>query len=213
MNQFVLKIIFAFVRLWSSTFRYEYYNQAARNKAIKSHPKGTYAYGAWHEHLLSGMMGHVGVPHLLLISASKDGDIAAYACKQIGSQSARGSSRKGGKQALEEMIERMRDTGIPAAFTVDGPKGPRRVVKKGVVTAAKETNSKVIPISIVAEHYIEFNSWDRFKLPLPFSRVILYFGQGIDCSSESEEVLTLKVKEALEEGENYIRRNYLLHQL
>ncbi len=213
MKNFFLKIIFYIVRIWSSTFRYEFYNQSARNEAIKSHPKGTYAYGAWHEHLLSGMMAHIGIPHILMISASKDGDIAAYACKKIGSESSRGSTKKGGQQALDLMIEKMKQTGIPAAFTVDGPKGPRRMVKRGVVVAARETQSKVIPLCIVPEHYIEFNSWDRFKLPLPFSRVILYFSQGIDCSTEPEEILQEKVRMALEEGEKYIQRNFLYHQL
>lgn len=104
----------------------------------------------WHCHLLMMLHSRYKRPISVLISQSRDGEIIARVFDYYGVESSRGSSTRGGSAAVRELIRFARD-GKNLAFTPDGPKGPARVAKEGVVVAAKATGLPIIPIAFNAK--------------------------------------------------------------
>ncbi|MEJ2657066.1 MAG: hypothetical protein P8012_07690, partial [Desulfobacterales bacterium] len=81
-------------------------------------------------------------------------------------------------EALRRMINNLKENKL-AAHIEDGPKGPSGIVKSGVILLAHATNAAIVPFSVSAEKAWHFNSWDKFLLPKPFSKVFLRFGEMI----------------------------------
>jgi lysophospholipid acyltransferase (LPLAT)-like uncharacterized protein len=104
----------------------------------------------WHAHLLLMLHSKWRAPIVVMISQSKDGEYIARVFDHYGVQSARGSSTRGGTAALREMIRAAR-AGFTIVFTPDGPKGPNRVVKEGVIAAAQATGLPIVPIAFAAK--------------------------------------------------------------
>lgn len=109
-----------------------------------------YILAFWHAHLLLMLHSRWKPPISVIISQSKDGEIIARVFDWYGVDSARGSSTRGGGQALRELIRVARE-GKNIVFTPDGPKGPARVVKEGVVYAAQATALPIVPIAFAAK--------------------------------------------------------------
>ncbi len=148
----------------------------------------TYLYGQLHAHqIAAGMFGETGT--VAMVSRSRDGDIVAPMLKIFGKQLVRGSSgraSKGGASALQQMIRKVRD-GAPGVIAVDGPKGPRGTVQKGIGLAAKKSGMPVMPVILIpTRRWIIAKAWDRLQVPLPFSRVDVYFGDPIFVSEETD---------------------------
>lgn len=104
----------------------------------------------WHAHLLLMLHCRFRKPISVMISQSKDGEIIARAIEWYGAEASRGSSSRGGGAALRDMIRAARD-GKNLAFTPDGPRGPARVVKEGVVLAAQATGLPIVPVVFAAK--------------------------------------------------------------
>ena len=104
----------------------------------------------WHDHLLLALHARYRKPISVLISQSKDGEIIARIFSYYGIDSARGSATRGGGRALRELIRAARD-GKNLAVTPDGPKGPPRIVKEGVVVAAQATGLPIAPFAFAAK--------------------------------------------------------------
>ena len=96
------------------------------------------------------------------------------------------------------MIQRLRLTGL-AAHIVDGPRGPAGIVKRGAIYLAKDAEAMIVPIHATAKKAWHFNSWDRFFLPKPFSKVIIRFGEMITVQKTEDINLIEKQRKSLEE--------------
>jgi hypothetical protein len=105
-----------------------------------------------------------------LTSASKDGEILAAFLECYGIGAIRGSSSRRGATALREMIRAIR-TGCEIAITPDGPRGPCYHVNPGVLALAQNAGAEVMPIRVEYSRYWQLKSWDRFRIPKPFSKV------------------------------------------
>src|SRR5687768_14335560 len=100
---------------------------------------------------------------VVLTSRSFDGEYIARFIQRFGYGAVRGSSTRGAVGALVEMVRLMR-AGCPAAFTIDGPKGPRYVAKMGAVLLAKKTGNPILPFTITAARlWTARKSWDQFQ--------------------------------------------------
>src|SRR5947199_9406532 len=110
-----------------------------------------YILAFWHAQLLLMLHSRYGRPIMVMLSQSKDGEYMAHAFAHYGAESARGSSTRGGARALREMIRAAR-AGRNIVFTPDGPKGPARVAKDGVVVAAQMTGLPIVPMALGAKH-------------------------------------------------------------
>lgn len=124
----------------------------------------------------------------VLTSPSRDGAIIAATMRCFGVASVRGSSNKRGPAAMLEMVEWI-ESGHDIAVTPDGPRGPRYRLAPGLVRLAQKTGAEILPIRIEYDAaWIFHKSWDRFRLPKPFSRVRVIFEpyQSIDPAADGD---------------------------
>jgi len=140
-----------------------------RCRRLNHFPTEKAIFAFWHRNILPLMYFHRNKNYVVIISKSQDGDLIADVCQKLGYLTARGSTSRGGTSALRNMIAQSRKYSL--AFTPDGPKGPASRIKEGMVYLAKLTGLPIVLISARVGHEIVFNSWDRFRLPLPFSRI------------------------------------------
>lgn len=144
-------------------------------------------YCVWHNRIFAGTYYLRNRGIAVITSQSFDGEYIARFIKRLGFGSIRGSSSRGGVRALVEMIRGMRD-GIPMAFTVDGPRGPRHEAKKGPVILAKKTGNPMIPLTVNADRFWTINSWDRLQIPKPFTRTRIIFAQPIYVEPDADDM-------------------------
>lgn len=114
----------------------------------------------------------------VLVSRSRDGEWISQIAQRFGVLPTRGSSHRGGGQGLLEMVHRVQE-GYIACVTPDGPRGPRYRVQPGVVTLAHKTGATIVPVTYNAKWRKVMRSWDSFVLPMPFSRVVVIYGEPI----------------------------------
>ena len=126
-------------------------------------------YCLWHDRIFAGTYFLRDRRIVVITSQSLDGEYIARFLKRFGYGTVRGSSTRGGVKALVEMIRCMR-AGLPMAFTVDGPRGPRYEAKKGAVLLAKKTGNPMVPFSVELDRSWSVKSWDRMQIPKPFTR-------------------------------------------
>ena len=195
---------YAFLRILNGTLRVRHVHA----ERIEDAPR--YIIAFWHECILGAMHSRWRKPTTAMISRSKDGEIVARVLHLYGAETARGSSNRGGPAALRELLRDVRD-GKNIAFTPDGPKGPRRVAKDGVVYAAKITGLPVIPFHFTAKSKKRLRSWDRMIVPRPFSRAVYVYGEPIVVPRDGDaEEWRLKIERAMndlaEEAEVEVNR-------
>lgn len=135
-------------------------------------------FAAWHDQLLMMVHGYEGPGAKILISPSKDGELIARTIRCFGLEAVRGSSSRGGREALRNMVSLGREE-VDLGITPDGPKGPRHQLKAGVVQLARLTGRPVIPLAFVCSRGYRFNSWDRFLLPFPWGHAVYSFGEPV----------------------------------
>jgi len=118
---------------------------------------------------------------VVLVSLSRDGAMQARALEVQGFRVVRGSSSRAGVRGLAALVRAMRRDGADAAFAVDGPRGPRGVVKGGAVVAARACGGVVVPIaSAVRSGVVLRRSWDKLAIAWPFTRVDVVLGSPIE---------------------------------
>ena len=142
----------------------------------------------WHGRILPGLHYFRDRGIVVITSQNFDGEWIARILHRLGFGTARGSTSRGGARALVQLRREMA-AGQPAAFTVDGPRGPARVVQPGVAFLAGVTGNPILPYHIEADRYWTLGSWDRTQIPRPFSRVALVIGPPIPVSSTGEAVI------------------------
>lgn len=129
----------------------------------------------WHGRILPGLHYFRDRGIVVITSQNFDGEWIARILHRFGFGTARGSSSRGGARALVQM-RRDLALGRAAAFTVDGPRGPARVVQPGAVFLAGATGQPILPYHIESSRYWTLRSWDRTQIPKPFSTVALVIG-------------------------------------
>lgn len=203
MKSLLTKCMYCLVRFFHFTYRYRYVGIENLEKARKLGPNGSYILGIWHQNLFAGILAQTGLEHVVIASKSKDSEPVSYTLKKFGHIVFRGSSKrngvnKGGQAAKSQMIEVLK-TGKPGSLTVDGPKGPAKIVKAGIIDMATKTGAPIIPYIPVPEKYWSFNSWDKFRLPKPFSKIIVYYGDPFTVKPSASEEDFDKYRDGLRE--------------
>ena len=138
----------------------------------------------WHGRILPATWFWRDRGIVVMTSRNFDGEWIARIIRRFGYGTARGSTSRGGRRAL---IQLKRDVaaGRPAAFTVDGPRGPARRAQPGAVWLAGATGSPILPFHIEAERHWSASSWDRTQVPLPFSTVAVAIGAPFEVPDPS----------------------------
>lgn len=176
---FVARLAWAAIALLCSTMRFRSVGEERLQR------KGAVMM-AWHGQQFLGFYYFKGRGYAILSSLSKDGDVSSSIMRRFGWKIIRGSSSKGGARGLIELIRHLRQGGI-AGITPDGPSGPIYHIEPGVIYMAQKTGVPLIPFSFSLDRAWELNSWDRFIIPKPFSRCLVYFGPEIYIPSEITE--------------------------
>ena len=170
----IAPIVSALYRLWCSTFRIRETGREALDALDATGKPAVYC--LWHDELFALMHVRRNLRIVTIVSQSNDGEYLARLLQALGLKTARGSSSKGGLKALLHTARLMRQENYNGCITVDGPRGPRHKVKPGAIILAFRTPAHVIPIRLFPHRAKKFHSWDRFQLPLPFSKVDIVFG-------------------------------------
>lgn len=179
-----------FYKVWCSTLRFaeygreqiEVYNQANHPLVIT----------LWHDELFALPYKKGTLRLVTVVSQSRDGEFLSAALEHIGIQTARGSSSRGGVRALLHAAKLMRDEGLSACVTIDGPRGPRHKVKDGAIFLAYKAKALLVPVRLKLHSPKIFEqAWDKFQVPLPFSKVSIYYETPYYVESDTLDEETL----------------------
>jgi lysophospholipid acyltransferase (LPLAT)-like uncharacterized protein len=140
----------------------------------------------WHDQIMLATYFFRGKGVVVMTSKSFDGEYIARFITRFGYGAIRGSSSRGGTAALIQMIRAMRN-GHPAAFTIDGPRGPRHVAKKGPLLLAKETGNPILPVTIEPKRSYRIGSWDRLQIPAPLTTSLIICGEPIYVAPDADQ--------------------------
>jgi lysophospholipid acyltransferase (LPLAT)-like uncharacterized protein len=165
-------------------------------------PENRVIYAFWHSDFFPLVYTNRHKDGNVLVSTHRDGEYLSRVLTPLGYNIIRGSSDEGGARgALQILKSTQGDIGIAP----DGPKGPARYVKEGVLRLARLTGLPIIPVGVSMKNPITLGSWDNFKVPMLFSRCTIYWGQPIRIKTCTEETRT-QVEKALIEANKRAKR-------
>jgi lysophospholipid acyltransferase (LPLAT)-like uncharacterized protein len=156
------------VRLLFKTCRLRAVAEADGSNPYESTGERRYLYCIWHDQILMTVFG--GRPKKMagLVSGHQDGSYLAEAMKLVGIAAIRGSSKRGGSRAMRELLQRVREFHV--AITPDGPRGPRRKMKTGIVFLASHSGRAIIPTAYACRHGWRIRgNWTDMMIPWPFT--------------------------------------------
>lgn len=186
---------YSLIRVIGRTIRFE--TEGWENfKAIERAGKSP-IYCFWHDRIFAGTYFFRKRGIVVITSQSLDGEYIARFIQRLGYGSVRGSSTRGGVGALVEMVRLMR-SGLPMAFTVDGPRGPRYEAKNGAVLLAKKTGNPLMPFVVECRSFRRVKSWDRLQIPLPFTRAKVIIGTPIHVPADAGDEAVAQARSDLQ---------------
>jgi lysophospholipid acyltransferase (LPLAT)-like uncharacterized protein len=140
---------------------------------------------------------------MIMISQSRDGELAARLAERLGLVPVRGSSTRGGTTALAAILKALKTNPV-VIHIVDGPTGPKGIVKPGLISMAQISRAVILPVIVSADKAWIMRSWDRFLVPKPFSKVTIEWGQPLvvprDLDAAGNEELRTEIEKRLTEG-------------
>jgi hypothetical protein len=165
-------------------------------------------YCFWHNRIpiATWFWRHRGI--VVMSSLSFDSEYIARFIQRFGYGAAKGSSTRGARGGLIQMIRAVK-AGKSAAFTVDGPRGPIYEAKPGALLVAKKTGAAILPFSISLDRCWRLPSWDRIEIPKPFARAFVVIGERFYVKDADDEAEQQRFQRVLEELRD--RSNALVH--
>jgi lysophospholipid acyltransferase (LPLAT)-like uncharacterized protein len=162
----------------------------------------------WHGRILPATLYFQRRGIIVITSENFDGEWIARIIERFGYGTARGSSSRGAVRALVQLKKRMA-SGSPAAFTIDGPRGPARVAQPGAIFLAKITGNPIIPFHIESARYWALTSWDRTQIPKPWSDVAIAIGEPLEVPAAASDEDLESHRRALEDRLGQLERRAL----
>jgi lysophospholipid acyltransferase (LPLAT)-like uncharacterized protein len=169
-------------RLWLPTLRIEVVN-LQRYLAIKNNGQNV-IFVMWHSKMLLLVRHARHYRCTTLVSPGRDGEIGARVAARFAVPTIRGDTRHRPARALKDLARIIRNGDI--GLFADGPAGPPCRIKPGVIALAQLSGCPIVPLGAAARWNITFNSWDRFVLPLPFSKVVITVGEAVPVGNRAE---------------------------
>lgn len=152
----------------------------------------------WHGEIFVGAwmlrrLAAAGARITYLISPSKDGEFAVKLVKRVGGHAVRGSATRSGVKALRGLYRAITREGGSPVMLPDGPRGPRRSCKEGVLLLSQLAQTPIVPMAISARPSWHLKTWDRILLPPPFARISIRFAPSFTVPKE-EPIETLRAR-------------------
>ncbi len=170
------------IRVLGCSWRLRRIDETCIEEARRRSPRVIFAF--WHGRMLALSYGYRNRSVHVLASEHRDGEIMGRTLRLLGFGHVRGSSSRGGARAIRELVSKLEE-GFDLAITVDGPKGPRYVVKSGPLEVAKLSGAPIVPATASSKSHWVFSSWDAFELPKPFTKVAVRFGAAVVVPREA----------------------------
>lgn len=191
------RLIWVYLKLIAATCKIEIHGEHHPDELKKLGTGFTYAF--WHNRqIILPIIRKKETIHCL-ISTSRDGEYIARVAELFGKQAVRGSTTRGGYEAMKQMMQILKSNGI-VAVTPDGPLGPPYQVKPGVVQMSRAIGTPIVPLAFGASRKKVFASWDGFNLPYPFSKIAIVFAQPFHIDTkETDEAACRRLKQVLDE--------------
>ena len=203
----LIPVAYYLVRAYLSLIRIRAVNEEMTLQYLKSGRKMIVA--IWHQRIIP-VVGYarkfsVYAPSAM-ISQSRDGDIIAGVASLLNFRPVRGSSSRGGKEALADMIADLAENQV-AVHALDGPRGPRGIVKPGLIVMAQLSGIPIVPVYISVNRAWVLNSWDLTLIPKPFSTVTVRWDKPISVPEYLNEEVFESTRKQIEQHmkENQIR--------
>ena len=152
----------------------------------------------WHGRILPATLYFRRRGIVVITSENFDGEWIARIIERFGYGTARGSTSRGARKAMLRLVREM-GAGKPAAFTLDGPRGPARVAQPGAVWLAGATGNPLLPFHLEASSHWTMPSWDRTQIPKPFSTVVLVLGAPMEVARDLPDDALDAVRQDLEQ--------------
>lgn len=191
------------IKAWISTVRLRVRMADWRTDPDHSRGHGPGLHAFWHEGILALTSTVYRNPVYVLISQHADGELIAQVIKLMNLKTVRGSTTRGGGQAVVELLAKAKDAHL--AITPDGPKGPRRQVQRGLVFLASRSGLPIIPYGIAFSRAWRARSWDRFAVPLPFSTIYGVAGPALavppDLDKAGQDAWQARAQQALDDAQ------------
>jgi len=179
-----------------------------------NYPKDKCIFALWHAHQCGVFSSNMYKKTCIMVSNAQDGEIISRAANAVGVETVRGSQNRGGAKASLELIKRIKEDDVNGALTIDGPRGPNRVVKKGIIEIARMAGVPIVPAVYWSpqKRFLEFNSWDKFRFPLIGTKLVMLFGEPIEIrenlTDEEVEELRKQIEEKMHELYKDLKENY-----
>ncbi len=162
-------------------------------------------YAFWHGRILLATYYWRNHGIVVMTSRSREGDYIARLIRLFGYGTARGSSSRGSRRALVEMMRELRHN-RDVGFSIDGPRGPRYIAKPGAAWLAAKTGHAVMPFNVSCKSAWVLSSWDRFQIPKPFTQALLSIGEPVTVRPEASEEEVEAAHRRIQESLNRLRR-------
>jgi lysophospholipid acyltransferase (LPLAT)-like uncharacterized protein len=180
----------------ASTFRWRAEGVDALEAVARSGRQPIMAF--WHGRILPATAYFRRRGIVVITSENFDGEWIAGIIERFGYGTARGSTSRGARRALLQLKREMA-AGKPAAFTLDGPRGPARVAQPGAVWLAKVTGNPIVPFHIESSRHWTLNSWDRTQMPKPFATTAIAIGEPLEVPPDADTARLEEASRALEQ--------------
>lgn len=188
-------LIGALLRVWAWTWRVKVLAPPRTQPSESVEPT---VYGLWHDGIIAITANWRDHAIQGLASQSFDGDLIARAMRYLGYPPlARGSSSKGGQQALAAQLDGL-SQGLHVCVTMDGPKGPLHQAKPGAAVMAARGGRKLAPLVCASSPNWRLRNWDRTLLPPPFAKVVFVFGEGIPVAQDQVAAVCARLPELMD---------------
>lgn len=186
------------IRAIGSTIRFSISWEDSSPGSLEARP---YVYSFWHDCMIPAMYLWRDLNIRVMSSDSFDGEYTGRIMQKFGFVKVRGSSSRFAVRALLGMRREL-EQGWIVAFTLDGPKGPRHVVKPGPALLARATGVPMAMFHIALSDAWVLNTWDRLIIPKPFSRALMRVGRTISVPTQADEAQREQALQDLQESLN-----------
>jgi lysophospholipid acyltransferase (LPLAT)-like uncharacterized protein len=187
---------YPFIAALASTFRWRAEGVEHLEAVARSGRRPIMAF--WHGRILPATVYFRRRGIVVITSENFDGEWIAGIIERFGYGTARGSTSRGARRALLQ-LKRDMAAGKPAAFTLDGPRGPACVAQPGAVWLAKVTGNPVVPFHIESSRHWTLKSWDRTQIPKPFATAAIAIGEPLDVPADADPARLEEASRTLEQ--------------
>ncbi|MCP4681371.1 MAG: lysophospholipid acyltransferase family protein [Desulfobacterales bacterium] len=203
LSRFIVKyhlspLLYYFLRFYLSLLRVRVLGEDSAFRQFKKH--GRVIVALWHQRFLP-TLAYVtqfrAFKPIIMISPSRDGELISRVAERLGLVPVRGSSSKRGQYAFMTVLKAL-ETNPGVIHIVDGPKGPKGVIKSGLIRLAQMSDAIILPVIVSADRAWLMKSWDRFLVPKPFGKVTIQWGEPFLVPRDINAVKYKALKEDIE---------------